>query len=115
MKNDVFKKIVESRQNLIENNALSKLDRTIYYDAILSRAEAVRAMCHSCIGFTGTSDITNCRGYTCPLYFHRPNQNEGDQDMAKQLSKTEKRPLWPMTTPRPNFVKRPGKNQGADA
>jgi hypothetical protein len=64
------------------------------FDGTASPRDAIKAQCLACVGYD-RQEVTNCTGYTCPLWMYRPYQNdasgtlfrgrEGDEiDLPKQ-------------------------------
>ena len=51
--------------------------RTIFIKAYTtgSKSAGIKAFCLHCVGYT-REDIRNCTSYGCPLYPHRPYQDE---------------------------------------
>jgi hypothetical protein len=45
------------------------------YSGSGGRANAIKAMCLTCVGYD-RKEITNCTGFTCPLWAYRPFQQE---------------------------------------
>jgi hypothetical protein len=51
-----------------------------------SPRQAIKAMCLECIGFD-RKGITECTGYSCPLWCYRPFQPEQDDHDAEVAQK----------------------------
>ena len=44
-----------------------------------SLTAAIKLMCIECMGFE-RKNVWDCRGYTCPMYLHRPYQKANDSE-----------------------------------
>lgn len=52
--------------------------REAFFGSASPRA-AIKAMCLSCVGYDRSS-ITNCTGWSCPLWKYRPYQEAGPEN-----------------------------------
>lgn len=58
------------------SSAQNTLTRAFSGDA--SPRQAIKAMCLTCVGYE-RSAITNCTGWSCPLWAYRPFQKDAEE------------------------------------
>jgi hypothetical protein len=57
--------------------------RRAVIDGKASPRQAIKAQCLACVGFV-REDVTNCTSAMCPLWHHRPYQQEGGEDAEQE-------------------------------
>ena len=82
----VYEKILEKRKKKLDQ--IPDTLKSKYARSITSRAMAVAAMCHECIGWEDVRDgIRDCRGYDCPLYAHRYYKFDDTEETLLKVDK----------------------------
>jgi hypothetical protein len=83
---DNLEKIKRERERVIDG--IPGKYKGAYIKALNARLNhaAIKAKCYECICFENVKEnITDCRGWTCPLYFFRPYQYPDTQEVKNIL------------------------------
>jgi hypothetical protein len=96
MEIDNLEKILAGRE--IKRKQMNKIQRNNYFKALRSTAQTptIRAFCCGCIGMAGPEEIVDCRGFSCPMYFVRPEQYKDTREVRKIVLSKEPREKWRM-------------------